>query len=92
MHSGDPLVGLCVLVNIDRRHVEQDSFLTAAAALLALAALPPVHADAATAALLAPAALTTVLTEAAAAALLALAALPPVRTFRRHDERDIRSR
>ena len=74
----------CVIVNLvyfDRCRLEKDyGFLTAAAALLALAALPPVLAEAAAAALLAPAALPPVLAEAAAAALLALAALPPVRT------------
>ena len=53
MNCGNPLIGLCVLVNIDRRRLEKDSFLTAAAALLALAAHPPVLADAATAALFA---------------------------------------
>ena len=65
--------------------------MTAAAALLALAAPPTVLADAAAAALLALAALPPVLAEAAAATLLALAALPPVRTWMRHDELDIRS-
>ena len=72
----------CVIVNLvyfDRCRLEKDyGFLTAAAVLLALAALPPVLAEAAAAALLAPAALPPVLAEAAAAALLALAALPPV--------------
>ena len=72
----------CVIVNLvyfDRCRLEKDyGFLTAAAALLALAALPPVLAEAAAAALLAPAALPPVLAEAAAAALLALAAPPPV--------------
>ena len=53
MHSRDPLIGLAVLVNFNRRRLEKDSFLTAAAALLALAALPPVLADAAAAALFA---------------------------------------
>ena len=91
MNCGNPLIGLCVLVNFDRRRLEKDGFLTAAAALLALVALPPVLAEAAAAALLAPAALPTVLAEAATAAILALAALPPVRTFRRHDEFDLRS-
>ena len=77
---GDPLIGLCVLVNFDRRRVEHDSFLTAAAAILAPVAPPPVLADAAAAALLAPAAPPPVLAEAAAAAVLALAALPTVLT------------
>ena len=49
-----------------------------AAAVLALAALPPVLANAAAAALLARAAHPPVLADAAATALLALAALPPV--------------
>ena len=82
MNDGDPLIRLCVLVDsvyFDRRRLEKDyGFLTAAAALLALAAPPPVLAHAAAAALLAPAALPPVLAEAAAAALLALAAPPPV--------------
>ena len=78
---GDPLdIGLCVLVNFDRRRVEHDSFLTSAAAILAPVAPPPVLADAAAAALLAPAAPPPVLAEAAAAAVLALAALPTVLT------------
>ena len=50
----------------------------AAAALLALAALPPVVADATTAAVLAHAAPPPVLAEAAAAAVLAQGAPPPV--------------
>ena len=50
----------------------------AAAALLALAALPHVLADAAAAALLALATPPTVLADATAATLLAPAALPPV--------------
>ena len=76
MYCGYPLIGLCVLVNFNRRHVEQDSFLTAAAALLAAVAPSPVLADAATAALLALVSHAPVLANAAAAALLALAALP----------------
>ena len=67
------------LVYFDRCRLEKDyGFLTAAAALLALAALPPVLAEAAAAALLAQAAPPPVLADAAAAALLALAALPSV--------------
>ena len=80
MHYGDPLVRLCVLVNFNRRRLEKDGFLTAAAALLALAALPPVLAEAAAAALLALAALLPVLADAAAATILADVVLPPVRT------------
>ena len=52
--------------------------MTAAAALLAAVALPPVLADAGTAALLAIAAPPTMLADAAATALLAILALPPV--------------
>ena len=63
------LVDLCRLEN---------SHGTAAAALFAPFAPPPVLADASAAALLAPAALPPVLADAAAAAVLALAALPPV--------------
>ena len=55
----------CVIVNLvyfDRCRLEKDyGFLTAAAALLALAALPPVLAEAAAAALLSLAALPPVL-------------------------------
>ena len=80
MNCGNPLVGLCVLVNFDRRRLEKDGFLTAAAALLALAALPSVLADAAASAVLAQAALPPVLAEAATAAVLAMVALPTVRT------------
>ena len=57
----------------------------AAAALLALAALPPVLAEAAAAALLAPGARPPVLAEAAAATLPAEVALPPVRTAGWHN-------
>jgi len=72
LHCGNPLIWLCVLVSIDRRRLENDSvFVTAAAALLALAALPPVLAEAAAAALLAQAAPPPVLADASAAALLA---------------------
>ena len=91
MH-GDPLIGLCVLVNFDRHRVKHDKFLTAAAALLAPIAPPPVLTEATAAALLAIAAPPTVLADAAAAALLAPVALPPVRTLRRHSEHDIRAR
>ena len=80
MHCGNPLIRLCVLVNFDRRRLELDGYLTAAPALLAPAALPPVLADAAAAALLALAAPPPVLADAAAAALLALVAPPPVLT------------
>ena len=63
------------LVNLCRL---EDSHGTAAAALLALAAPPPVLADTGAAAVLAPAALPPVRADAAAAALLALAAPPTV--------------
>ena len=63
------LVDLCRLEN---------SHGTAAAALFAPFAPPPVLADASAATLLAPAALPPVLADAGAAALLALAALPAV--------------
>ena len=55
-----------------------ESHLTAASALLALAALPPVLADAAAAAVFAQGTPPPVLAETAAAALLANTALPPV--------------
>ena len=64
----------------------------AAAALLALAALPPVLAEAAAAALLAPGARPPVLAEAAAATLPAEVALPPVRTAGWHIRPDTRQR
>ena len=83
MHYGDPLIGHGVLVNsvyIDHRCLEQDtsSYLTAAAALLAPAALPSVLADVAATAILALPALPPVHADAAPAALLAPAALPPL--------------
>ena len=58
----------------------EDSHGTAAAALLALAAPPPVLADTGAAAVLAPAAIPPVLAKSAGAALLAIAAPPPVLT------------
>ena len=84
----------CVIVNLvyfDRCRLEKDyGFLTAAAALLALAAPPPVLADAAAAALLALAAVAPVLADAAAAALFAMVAPPPVRTTGRQIRPDTR--
>ena len=65
------------LVNLCRL---EDSHGTAAAALLALAAPPPVLADTGAAAVLAPAAIPPVLAKSAGAALLAIAAPPPVLT------------
>ena len=65
----------------------EDSHMNATAAVLALAALPPVLAEATAAAVLAPAALPPMLAEAAAAAVLALAALPHVLTFLVHHAR-----
>ena len=63
------------LVNLCRL---EDSHGTAAAALLALAAPPPVLADTGATALLAPAAMPPVLADASAATLLAIVALSPV--------------
>ena len=60
----------------------ENSYVTAAAALHALATPPPVLADAATAAILALATLPPVLADAFAAALLADVAPPPVREDR----------
>ena len=71
-------MGLFLLVKLfDLCRLENDHG-TAAAALLAPAAPPPVLTEAAAAALLACAALPPVLADATAAALLAVAALPPV--------------
>ena len=77
LHCGDLFVFFTVeLFDVYRL---EDSHMHAAAALLALAALPPVLAEAATATVLAPAALSPVLAKASfAAALLTLAALPSV--------------
>ena len=68
---------LAVEVYFDLCRLE-NSHVTAAATLLALAALPSMLANAATAALLARAAMPSVLADAGAAALLAAAASPPV--------------
>ena len=79
----------CVIVNLvyfDRCRLEKDyGFLTAAAALLAPAALPPVLAEAAAAALLAHVAPPPMLADAAATTLPAEVALPPVRTAGWHN-------
>ena len=71
LYCGQLLVFLTV--EFFDRHVcrLEDSHMNAAAALLALAALPPVLAEATATAVLALAALTPVLAEAAAAAVLA---------------------
>ena len=74
-------MGLFLLVEyLDRCRLEGSHVTAAATALFALAAPPPVLADAAAAAVLALAALPPMLAEAAAAAILALVALPPVLT------------
>ena len=78
LHRGEPLMGLFLLVEYFCRL--ENSHVTAAAALHALATPPPVLADAATAAILALATLPPVLADAFAATVLAQAALPPVRT------------
>ena len=65
------------LVNLCRI---EDSHGAAAAALIALAAPPPVLTNSAAAAVLAPAAIPPVLAKSAGAALLAIAAPPPVLT------------
>ena len=78
LHRGEPLIGLFLLVDYFDLCRLEGSHVTAAAALLALAAPLPVLADAGAAALLALPALPPVLADAAAAAVLAAAALPPV--------------
>ena len=80
LHCGNPLICVFLLVveiTFDRGRLQNNHVITAAT-LLALAALPPVLAEAAAAALLAMPALSPVLAEAAAATLLAGAAPPPV--------------
>ena len=80
LHCGDPLICVFLLVveiTSDLGRLQNNHVITAAA-LLALAALPPVLAEAAAAAVLAPTALPPVLADAAAAAVLAVVALPPV--------------
>ena len=78
LHRGEPLIWLFPLVeHFDLCHLEGNHV---AAALLALAAHPPMLADPAAAALLALAAHPNVLADASTAALLANAALPSVLT------------
>ena len=78
LHRGDAFIWLLLpLVLFDLCRLEE-SHVTAAAALFALAAHPPVFAYATAAAVLALAALPPVLAEAAAATVLALAAISPV--------------
>ena len=74
----DPLIWVLLPVEFFDLCRLDDSHVTAAAALLALASLPSVLAEAAAAALLAVAALPSVLADAAAAALLADPAQPSV--------------
>ena len=75
LHCGDPLIWVLLPVEFfDLCRLEESHGTAAAAALLAIAALPPVLADAAAAALLADTAHPPVLADAAAAALLAGAA------------------
>eukprot|EP00964_Phaeocystis_antarctica_P095656 scaffold62094_cov63-Phaeocystis_antarctica.AAC.2 len=76
--AGDKLIWVLFPVEFFDLCRLEESNGTAAATVLALAALPPVLADAAAAALLTDAAPPPVLAKAAAAALLAGAALPPV--------------
>ena len=78
LHRGDQLIWVLLPVEIFDLCRLEESHGAATAALLALAAHPPVLADAATATLLALAALPPVLADTAAAALLADAAHPPV--------------
>ena len=78
MHRGDQLIWVLLPVELFDLCRLEESHVTAAAALLARGAPPPVLADAAAAALLAPAALPPVLAEATAAAVLASAAPPPM--------------
>ena len=79
LHRAEPLIWLCLPFEFkfDLRRLEDDHLT---AALLALAALPPVLAEAAATALLAQAALPPVLADAAASALLTPSAPPPVLT------------
>ena len=78
LHRWDPLIWLLLLVECFDLCRLEESHGTAEAALLALAAHPPVLADAATAALFADAAHPPVLADTAAAAFLADAAHPPM--------------
>ena len=78
MHRWDPLIWVLLPVELFDLCRLDESHVTAAAALLALAALPSMLADAAAAAVLAQGAPPPVLADAAAAAVLALGALPPV--------------
>ena len=79
-HRGNRLIWVLLPVEFFDLCRLEESHVTAAAALLALAALPSVLAEAAAAALLAQAAHPPVLADAAAATLLALAALTLVLT------------
>ena len=89
----NPLLRVLLPITVfDLYRLEDSHGTAAAAALLALAALPPVLAEAAAAAVLAPAALPPVLADAAAAAILAHVAPPPVRTGRHVRRRAARSR
>ena len=72
MDRGDTLIWVILSIELFDLCRLEESHGTAAATLLALAALPPVLADTAAAALLALAALPSVLADAVAAALLAL--------------------
>ena len=78
LHRGDALIWVLLPVELFDLCRLEESHGTAAAALFAHAAHPPVLADATAAALLAPAALPPVIAKAAAAALLADAALVSV--------------
>ena len=78
LHRWDPLIWVLLPVELFDLCRLDENHVTAAAAVLAPAALPPVLADGSAAALLAIVALPPVLAEAAAAAVLAIVALPPV--------------
>ena len=78
LHRWDPLIWVLLPVELFDLCRLDESHVTAAAALLAPAALPPMLAEAAAPTVLAHAALPPVLADATAAAVLALAALPPV--------------
>ena len=78
LHRWDPLIWVFLPIELFDLYRLDESHVTAAAAVLAPAALPPVLADATAAAVLAHGAPPPVLADAAAAAVLAVGAPPPV--------------
>ena len=91
LHRGDQLIWVLLFVELFDLCRLDESHGTATAALLALAAPPPMLADAAAAALLALGAPPSVLADATAATVFAPAALPPVLALLSHFRGTFRS-